>query len=158
MLEVVIIFLGVLLLLAGLAGCILPVLPGPPLAYLSLLLLQFWAEKPFTTGFLVLVALVVVLITLIDFLIPAIGSKKWGGSRYGMTGALIGVIAGLFFFPPIGFLVFPIVGALLGELLNGRELKIAFKAATGTLAGLFLGSMLKLALTLYIGYCFFTNL
>ncbi len=158
MLDVLIIVFGIVLLLIGIAGCFLPVLPGPPIAYFSLLLLQLGQGKPFTAGFLIVVALVVALITLIDFIVPALGSKKWGGSRPGMIGAFVGVIAGLFFFPPIGFLIFPLLGSMVGELLNGRDINAAFKAATGTLAGLVFGSLLKLAMTLYIAFYFFTNL
>lgn len=103
-------------------------------------------------------AVIVAGVTLIDYLIPAYGAKKWGGSRYGIIGALIGVVMGLFIFPPFGFIIFPLLGALVGEILNGATTNIAFKAAFGTFIGLLLGTLLKFSTTVIIAYFFFTNL
>jgi len=156
--EIFLIFIGILLILVGLIGCFVPVLPGPPLAYISLLLLQIGPEVPFTLKFIILMAVVVAAVTLIDYIIPAYGAKKWGGSRYGIIGALIGVVMGLFIFPPFGFVVFPLLGALVGEILNGATTNKAFKAAFGTFVGLLLGTLLKFSTTVIIAYFFFTNL
>jgi uncharacterized protein YqgC (DUF456 family) len=156
--EIVWIILGILVILVGIIGCFVPVLPGPPLAYIALILLQFGESAPFSSKFLIILGIVVVAVTLLDYAIPALGAKKWGGSRYGILGALIGVVIGLFVLPPFGFLIFPILGATLGEMLIGTTFKKALKAGFGALAGLVMGTMLKFSITIVIGYYFFTNL
>lgn len=156
--EILLIILGVLLIAIGLIGCFVPVLPGPPLAYVSLLLLQIGPEVPLSMKFMLIMAGVVAAITILDYMIPALGAKRWGGSKYGIIGALAGVVMGFFIFPPFGFVVFPLLGAFVGEVLNGADSNQAFKAAFGTFVGLLLGTMLKFSLTLVIAYYFFSNL
>lgn len=107
---------------------------------------------------MLIMAGVVAAITILDYMIPALGAKKWGGSKYGIIGALAGVVMGFFIFPPFGFVVFPLLGAFVGEVLNGADSNQAFKAAFGTFVGLLLGTMLKFSLTLVIAYYFFSNL
>lgn len=101
---------------------------------------------------------VVAAVTILDYMIPAFGAKKWGGSKYGIIGALAGVAMGFFIFPPFGFIVFPLFGAFVGEALNGAGSNQAFKAAFGTFVGLLFGTILKFSLTLIIAYFFFSNL
>jgi uncharacterized protein YqgC (DUF456 family) len=156
--EVFLAILGGIILIAGFVGCFLPVLPGPPLAYLSMLIAQLGPEKPFTTRFLLVTAAIVIAVFILDYLVPAFGAKRWGGSRAGMLGAAAGIIAGLFIFPPFGVLILPLVGALFGEIINGAETNKAFKAAVGTLLGMIFGIVMKVSLTLYIAYYYFSNL
>ena len=75
-----------------------------------------------------------------------------------MLGAVIGVIAGIFILPPFGFLILPLLGAMIGEIINGAETNKAFKSAFGTLIGLVAGTILKLSATAYIAYAFFSNM
>ena len=150
--------IGILLIIIGLIGCFIPVLPGPPLAYISLLLLQIGPEVPFSLKFMLIMAGVVAAVTILDYLIPALGAKKWGGSKYGIIGVLIGVVMGIFIFPPFGLLIFPLIGAFTGEVLNGADSSQAFKAAFGTFVGLLFGTMLKFSTTIIIAYYFFSNL
>lgn len=156
--EIVFAVIGVLLVILGFIGCFLPVLPGPPLAYIALFLLQLGSEKPFGARFLLLTGALVVLVTVLDYLVPAWGAKKWGGSRFGVAGAFIGVIVGIFIFPPIGFLIFPLLGAVAGEMLSGADAQKAMKSAFGTMIGLFLGTVIKFSVTAFISFYFFTNL
>ncbi len=156
--EIFLMIVGILLILVGLVGCFVPALPGPPLAYVSLLLLQVGPEIPFTLKFMLIMGAIVASVTFLDYLIPAFGAKKWGGSKYGIIGAFIGVIMGIFIFPPFGFIIFPLLGALAGEIVNGAKTHQAFKAAFGTFVGLLLGTMMKFALTVIIAYFFFSNL
>ena len=149
---------GILVIILGIIGCFVPVLPGPPLAYVALILLQFGEVSPFTSKFLIIMGIVVVAVTMLDYMIPALGAKKWGGSKYGITGAMIGVVIGLFVLPPLGFVIFPIVGPTLGEMLVGVTFKNALKAGFGALVGLVLGTMHKFSITVIIAYYFFTNL
>ncbi len=156
--ETVLAIFGVFVLILGFIGCFLPILPGPPLAYVSLLLLQIGPEKPFTTRFLILTAIIVLVVTILDYLVPAWGAKKWGGSKYGMTGAIIGVIVGIFVLPPFGFLIFPLLGAVVAEMLGGANTHKAFRSAFGTLIGLLLGTVIKFSVTAFIAFYFFVNL
>ncbi|HEX9805191.1 MAG TPA: DUF456 domain-containing protein, partial [Candidatus Dojkabacteria bacterium] len=88
---------GVILILLGIAGCFLPVLPGPPLSYLAVLLLQLKSDPPFSTTFLITWGILAGAVTLLDYVIPVYGTKRFGGSRYGIMGSIIGLLLGIFF-------------------------------------------------------------
>lgn len=139
--DIIFYLLGGIALIIGLVGCVAPVIPGPPIGYIGLILLQLSDKHPFSTAFMVTMAIIVAAVTLLDYLIPAMGTKKFGGSKYGSWGCLIGTLAGMFILPPFGIIVMPFAGALLGELLGGREANTAVKAAFGSLLG-FLGGVL----------------
>lgn len=156
--EIIIIIIGIIIIIIGLIGCFVPVLPGPPLAYISLVLLQFRTEATFSLQFMLIMAGIVAAVTLLDYLIPALGAKKWGGSRYGIIGVLVGVVMGIFIFPPFGLLIFPLLGAFAGEVLNGADSNKAFKAAFGTFVGFLIGTILKFSTSVIIAYYFFSNL
>lgn len=134
-----------LLVLAGLVGSILPFLPGPPLGWLGLLTIHFTVYETYSTTFLVVTFGVMVVITLLDYLIPIWGTKKFGGSRAGVWGSTIGLVVGLFF-GPVGIIAGPFVGAFLGEfLVNRSEYRVAMRSAGGAFVGFLLGTGLKLA-------------
>lgn len=135
---------GGVLLLAGIVGCFLPVLPGPPLAYLGLLIQQLKSSSPFSTRFLIVFLLITVVITLLDYIIPVYGTKKFGGSQYGVWGSTLGLLIGLFL-GPIGIIAGPFIGALIGELIAATDPAQALKAATGSFIGFLAGTFLKLA-------------
>jgi len=134
-----------LLVLAGLVGSILPFLPGPPLGWLGLLTIHFTVYETYSTTFLAVTFGVMVVITLLDYLIPIWGTKKFGGSRAGVWGSTIGLVVGLFF-GPVGIIAGPFVGAFLGEfLVNRSEYRVAMRSAAGAFVGFLLGTGLKLA-------------
>jgi uncharacterized protein YqgC (DUF456 family) len=141
--DVLWLVLGVLLMLGGLAGCVLPLLPGPPLCFLALLLQQLQSDPPYSTKFLTIWAVVTVVVTGLDYVIPVYGTKKFGGTRYGMWGCVIGLIAGLWL-GPLGIIIGPFVGAFIGELIASSNSEQAFRAAMGSFAGFVLGTLLKL--------------
>ena len=157
--SIVLVVFGALLLLAGIVGCVLPVVPGPPLAYLSLLCLS-WARDwaVFEPLFLILAAVVAIAVTVLDFVIPAAGAKRYGASRVGVFGAVVGMLAGMLFFPPLGLFVGAWAGALLGELTVGKSGGAAFKAAWGVFVGTVAGILLKLGVCLAIGVYFVREL
>lgn len=142
--NILLIVIGIVLLIVGLIGSVAPVLPGPPIAYVSLLLLQFTNKQPFSTLFLILMAAVVVIVTVLDYVIPTIGTKKFGGSRYGAWGCIIGTLAGLFMFPPLGIIIMPFVGAFIGEMIYDNNFQNALKAAFGSFLGFLGGTIMKL--------------
>ena len=138
-----------LLLLIGFVGCVVPVLPGPIIGYCGLLAL-IPTEKCPSTLVLVTMGLVVAAVTIADYIVPAMGAKKFNCSRWGTFGCFVGTIVGLFFVP-IGILVGPFLGAFLGELIAmkpvGAALKGGFGAFLGFLSGVFLKILACIAMT-----------
>jgi uncharacterized protein YqgC (DUF456 family) len=156
-LDVLYLVLGGLLWVVGLAGCFLPVLPGPPLAFVGLLLQQLRDQAPFSTRFLLIWLLITITVTVLDYWIPIYGTKKLGGTRAGVWGATIGLVVG-FFLGPWGIIIGPFFGALLGELLANQDSNKAWKAAFGSFVGFLLGTVLKLAVTGIIGWHLFKSI
>jgi len=147
------IVLGLAALVAGFAGCILPVLPGPPIAFLSLLCLQFTGVYDYGVVTLVVLGAVSLLIAVLDSLVPVWGVQRIGGSKAGILGGAVGVVVGLFVFPPFGIILGPLVGAITGELIAGNPAKKAFTSGVGTLLGFLCGALAKTAVTSVIaGY------
>jgi len=145
--------LSALFLLLGVVGCILPVLPGPPLSYVGLLLLHFTQAYSFTNKFLIIWGIVVVLVTALDYAIPALGTKKFGGSKWGVIGSVVGLIIGLFL-GPIGIIVGPFVGAVAGELLSGKTRDKTLKAGIGSFIGFLVSTGLKLMTSIIMAFYF----
>jgi len=147
--------IGVICLLAGFAGALLPVLPGPPLSFLALVLLQFTGQPPFTNRFLVIMGLIMGLVTILDYVVPVYGTKKFGGSKQGVRGSTIGLIAGVFVLPALGIvlgpfgllgiILGPFIGAYIGETISGKSSDQAMKAAFGSFIGFLAGTFMKLA-------------
>lgn len=140
--------LSAICMLAGLAGCILPMLPGPPLAWLGMLLLHFTDRVDFSVTELVVSALVVIATLVLDYFTPMIGAKKFGGGKYGNRGCVIGTIVGMFFLP-LGLILGPFLGAVIGELIAGKPFRAALKAGFGSFVGFLFGTLIKLAVCLY---------
>jgi len=144
MLTSVLIILGFILLIAGIIGSFLPILPGPPLSWLGLLTLYFISGIPEDVLLLVITFIIAVGIQILDYFLPAMGTKKYGGSKYGAWGATIGLILGLLFFPPFGFLIGPFVGAFVAEIIfNKSNTKNALNSAWGSFMGFIVSSFMK---------------
>ncbi|TRX57751.1 DUF456 domain-containing protein [Fulvivirga sp. M361] len=155
--DIVLFVIVGILMLVGIIGCFLPILPGPPITYTGLLLLQLRSEAPFSTKFMVIWLLITIAVTVLDYIIPAYGTKKYGGSRLGVIGTFAGLIIGLFF-SPVGIIVGPLLGALIGEYVAGKNSKQALKAAWGSFVGFLLGSLIKLIACLFMCYYYFSVL
>ena len=112
--DVVLVVLAAVCILIGIAGCILPVLPGVPLAYVGLLLLHASSYADFSLTFLLLWGAAVVVVQLLDYFIPAWGAKRFGGTKWGIWGSTIGVLVGIFL-GPWGIVLGPFIGAVIGE-------------------------------------------
>jgi len=155
MFEQTYIIIGFILLLIGFIGCIIPALPGPPLSFAGLLLL-FLAGIPLSLFYVVILGLGSVSITVLDYLFPAIVTEKFGGTKSGFWGALIGLFLGIIFPLPGGFLLGTFLGALIGEMTTGKKVGNCVKPAFGSLIGVLLGIIGKLvlctAITIYYLY------
>lgn len=154
--DILSICLGWLLIALGFLGCILPILPGPPIAFCALLLARFACSctQP-TTGWLILAGVCVAASALLDYLVPILGARAFKCSKAGTTGCIIGTIAGLFFLP-LGLLLGPFLGALVGESCSGRKLGASFLSATGVLLGFIVGSLLKLLCCGFIAFLYYS--
>jgi hypothetical protein len=142
---VVVITLAVILL--GIAGTFVPVLPGVPLVFIAIAAYG-WHEGfiNVTPRYLVIIAGVTVLSLFVDYLSTYLGAKYFGSSKKGLYGAVIGSFVGLFIFPPAGLLIGPWVGAIMGEFLEGNDWNKAWRSGMGAVIGLFSGIAFKLVL------------
>jgi hypothetical protein len=154
MIDILLITLGALLLLVGLLGCILPVIPGPPLSFLALLILEATDLVDFDNQLLWTLFLITAVVTVIDYFFPVWFVKKAGGSKKAVIGATLGLVIGLFVFPPIGIILGPFVGAFVGELLNSDNTTTALKGALAAFVGFLFGTLLKIILSGYITWLF----
>jgi uncharacterized protein YqgC (DUF456 family) len=147
-LNVALIIIGLILAIAGMVGCILPIIPGPVLSFFSLLLLS-WIKswQIFSQTFLIVMGILTALLLLLDYVAPALGAKKYGASKRGLWGSAIGMVIGIFFIPPWGMIVGAFIGALVGELAAGKSGRKALRAGWGILIGNVLVIGLKLAFT-----------
>jgi uncharacterized protein YqgC (DUF456 family) len=143
--------LGFVLMAVGILGCLLPLLPGPPLAFAALLIQQLRTDPPFTAKFLWIWGIITVVVTALDYIIPVYGTRKYGGSSYGVWGCTIGLIAGIWM-GPLGIIVGPFVGAFIGELLARNNSENALKAAWGSFVGFLFGTLLKLIACLVMAW------
>jgi uncharacterized protein YqgC (DUF456 family) len=155
--ETLVIIIGALLMIAGLLGSFLPVIPGLPFSYAGLLILQFTSSHPFSLQFFIIWGLIVVVLMVLDNVIPAYGTKKFGGSPYGVWGSILGLGIG-FFFPPTGLVLGPLIGAFLGELLSGKKSDQAFRSALGSFMGFLVSTILKVIASGMMAYYFFINI
>ena len=151
--DYLLLVLAISLILIGIVGCLVPVLPGPPLSYGGILILHFTRYAEFSRNLLIILGVVAAIVTVLDYFVPIWGTKKFGGSKYGVRGATIGLIIGLFFGPP-GIILGPFIGAFIGEMIFKDDFKYAMKAGFGSLLGFLTGVGLKLAASFTITFYF----
>jgi len=151
--EYLLLALAIVLMILGIAGCLLPILPGPPLTYLGLVVLHFTRFADISKNLFIILGIVAVVVTVIDYVVPIWGTRQFGGSKYGMRGATVGLIIGLFL-GPLGIIIGPFIGAVIGELIFKDDVKYALKAGFGSLLGFLTGVGLKLAASLLMTFYF----
>ncbi|MBK7628274.1 MAG: DUF456 domain-containing protein [Bacteroidales bacterium] len=142
--DYILLIFGILLMILGIIGCLVPVLPGPPISFIGLLLLHFSRFGDFSNTALIILGAVTVIVTILDYVVPVWGTKKFGGSKYGTRGATVGLIIGLFL-GPLGMIIGPLIGAFVGEMIFKDDINYAMKAGFGSLLGFLTGIGLKLA-------------
>lgn len=145
------IILGIILCIVAIGGSILPLLPGPPIAYGGLVLQQLRDPSPFEGRFLLIWCGIVIVTMILDYVIPVQGTKRFGGTKYGVWGCTIGFLAA-FWMGPLGVVIGPFVGAFIGELIANQTSANALKAAFGSFVGFLVGSFLKLVVCFFMLY------
>ena len=136
--------IAVIIGLVGLVGCFLPVLPGPPISWGALLLLYFFGNGEMSLRFLLIWLGITIVVTILDYIVPAQFTRVTGGSKAAGRGSLAGLIAGLIFFPPWGMIAGAFLGALLAEVLvNRSSIADSVKPAFGSFLGFLTGTFLK---------------
>lgn len=141
MMEIVYAVAAVILLVLGLLGCVIPVIPGPALSFAAMLVLLPSRFAPSMTACVVSGAACVVVL-LLDYVVPAMGAKKFNCSKWGITGSIVGTVVGMFF-GLAGLLLGPFLGAVAGELMSGRKLSDSLKGGFGAFVGFVFGVLLK---------------
>ncbi|MFL2587417.1 MAG: DUF456 domain-containing protein [Flavobacteriaceae bacterium TMED121] len=145
--DLIIIIIGFLLILTGIIGSFLPIMPGPITGWFGLLVLYQTSFLNLDYSFLLVTLFIAVSIFILDYFIPAIGAKKFGGTKTGVIGSTLGTVIGIILFGPMGIIFGAFLGAFIGELsTNKSNTRIALKAAIGTLVGYIGGILLKLSL------------
>ncbi|MCF8713597.1 DUF456 domain-containing protein [Joostella atrarenae] len=148
--DIFLVVIGFLCVITGILGSFLPVLPGAPISWVGLLLLYLTKVIPNDWWMLGITLIISIAVVIADYIIPVAGTKRFGGSKYGMIGTTVGLIVSIVF--PIlglfGIVIWPFVGAFIGELINKADSKTALKAAFGSFLGFLTGTFLKLIVAL----------
>jgi len=152
MLELTMLVLGALAILAGIAGCFVPIIPGPIVAYCGLLCMMPTSKSP-SAAMLVLLGVITAVVTVLDYVVPAMGAKKFKCSKWGIWGCTIGTFIGIFYFP-IGLILGPFLGAVAGELIAKKPLAMAAKGGLGAFLGFLAGVFLKVVACLLMLTCY----
>jgi hypothetical protein len=155
MLEGITIVIASILMLLGLAGSILPVLPGPPLSFIGLFLLALlrYFSPPLTTTFVITLAIVTILVIVMDYIIPLVGAKRYGASKWGVWGSVLGMAIGIFW-SPFAMLVGAFVGAVVVEWLVHKKKREALRAGWGVVMGTLFATILRLGVSGMMTYYF----
>ncbi|MBR1379594.1 MAG: DUF456 domain-containing protein [Bacteroidaceae bacterium] len=150
--DIILLSVSALLQVIGIAGSVLPMLPGAPLSFVGMVLCTIVFPHPLMITLTVVLGIMVLISMVIDYIAPTILTDKAGGSKYAMWGTNIGLIAGLIFFGPIGVILGPFVGAFVGEVIYTKKAGHSVKIAAYSFLSFIIGTMFKLMLCL-IMFC-----
>jgi uncharacterized protein YqgC (DUF456 family) len=160
--EYLLIILGMVCILVGVVGSVLPGLPGPPISYLGLLFIHWTRFAQFSFQMLAIWAAIVLVVAVMDYVIPVWGTKQFGGTRAGVRGSLIGLIIGIVLLPMLGIVLGPFgilgilggpfIGAWIGEKYAGQDSDKALRSAVGSFIGFLAGTLMKLAVSLILAF------
>lgn len=160
--EYVFYLISIILTIVGIIGDIVPGLPGVPISYISLLLLHFTTAIKYSAQMLVITGVLCLVITILDYIVPVWGTKKFGGTKAGVKGSTIGLVVSVIILPLlgivigpfgiIGILAGPFVGAYIGEKIAGADKNKAWRSAFGSFIGFLSGTFMKLIYSLVITF------
>lgn len=141
-----------LLLFLGVLGCVIPVIPGPALSYAAMLLLLPTRFAP-SVGECVIFGAACAVVLVLDYVVPAMGAKKFNCSRWGIAGSMVGTIVGMFFGLP-GLVLGPFLGAVVGEIVAGKDFASSMRGGLGAFLGFVFGVLLKVVYcVICAGWC-----
>jgi len=162
------IIVGIVLILVGIAGAIIPGIPGPIVSFIGLLVLQLRTNPAFSEELLVIMGLIAAAVTFLDYVVPIWGTKKFGGTKMGVRGSIVGLIVGIIGLPLLGIVIGPFglfgiilgpfVGAYIGESMAGTDSRSAMRSAVGSFIGFIAGTFMKLVYSLVVAYYFVVGL
>ena len=165
--DIALIILWWVLCLVAIIGSFLPVLPGPLLAYVAFILLQLTSKAPFSWTFFIVRAIIIIFLTLLDYIVPSRGTKKFWGTKRGVRGSNIWLVVSVIILPIfwiviwpfwlIGLLAGPFVWAYFGEKYAWKKNKHALRAARGSFIGFVTWSLLKIIVSVIMTGYFFVN-
>ena len=153
--DLILLIIGLLLCLIGIVGSFLPIIPGPVTSWLGILLLNLTSVVEFNLNFVLITLTVAISVGILDYLIPVLGVKKLGGTRSGQIGTTLGLIIALIILGPIGIIIGPFGGALLGEISTKKSLQDSIKPACGAFIGVIAGSVIKFMISLSFLFFYF---
>jgi len=157
--EIFPLIVALIIFLLGIAGTVLPVMPGPILIWLGMLVYGLLTGfESLSLSFYIWQGLAALLVMAVDYFATAVGTKKFGGSRIAMWGAVIGLFVGVIILGPLGLVFGPFLGALVGEMLRGLPPERAIRSSIGALVGLLGGLFVKLGIEAVMIYWFFRTL
>jgi uncharacterized protein YqgC (DUF456 family) len=154
MADILLLCLAIGFIILGMVGSFLPILPGPITSWFGLLLAQLTDAIPNSTYMLVITLIIAIGIWAIDYIIPPLATKKFGGSKYGVIGTSIGLVIGFILPIPGGLIIGAFIGAFVGEISNKMNFKVAIKAAIGSLIGFVTSTILKFSVALIYSLIF----
>lgn len=155
--DTFLIVLAGIFLIAGLVGCVVSKLPGTPLCYLGIIILQYSSIAEFSVHFFIKWGVLVIAVQGLDYVIPGWGNRKFGGSKKGVWGSLIGMLAAMYF-GTWGIITGAITGAFIGELLAGKKSNEAIYRALGSFSLFILGTVSQLIVAGILIYFYIDNL
>ncbi|MBP2831735.1 DUF456 domain-containing protein [Aquimarina sp. U1-2] len=142
--DIALLIFGLFFCVLGIIGSFLPVLPGPFTSWIGLLILHFTTAVTQNWTFLGITLGVSILVWILDYIVPALGTKKFGGTKYGIVGSSLGLVVGILFLGPFGIIIGPFAGAFIGEFIkDSSDTAKATKAAFGSFIGFLAGTFLK---------------
>lgn len=151
--DIFLVIIAALFMVLGIIGSFLPILPGPLTSWVGLLIFYLTKAVPINWTFLIITLIIALGIWILDYIIPAVGTKRFGGSKAGMVGTSLGLIIGLIAPIPFGIIIGPFVGALIGELVNKSDFNKALKAAFGSFLGFVASTFIKfIVAVIYLGF------
>ncbi|WP_204344146.1 DUF456 domain-containing protein [Psychroserpens algicola] len=151
--DIFLVILAAFLMILGIIGSFLPVLPGPLTSWVGLLVFHLADVVPMNWTFLIITFIFALGIWILDYIIPAMGTKRFGGTKAGMIGTSVGLIIGLLSPIPGGIIIGPFFGALIGELINKSEFDKALKAAFGSFLGFVASTFIKFIVAMvFLGF------
>lgn len=151
--DLFLVILAAFFMILGIIGSFLPVLPGPLTSWVGLLIFHFADVVPMNWTFLIVTFIFALGIWILDYIIPAMGTKRFGGTKAGMIGTSVGLLVGLFSPIPGGIIIGPFFGALIGELINKSAFNKALKAAFGSFLGFIASTFIKFIVAMvFLGF------